>query len=356
MKVHNFSAGPGILPDEVLRKSAEAVLEFNDLNLSLIEISHRSKDFEEVMERARALALELLGLGSDYEAIFVGGGASLQFTMVPMNVLKVGGKAAYTKTGTWAANACEEAAKVGTVEIVASSQDRDYTYIPKDFSIPADADYLHITTNNTVYGSQWKEYPTSPVPLVADMSSDIFSKKIDASKFSLIYAGAQKNMGPAGATLVVYKKDFVGKSGRVLPSMLDYEVHGKKDSMFNTPPVFPVFVSMLTMQWLKDNGGIEWIQKINEMKANAFYTELDRNPMFVGTVDKADRSNMNATFLLKNTELEKPFEAMLKEAQISGLKGHRSVGGYRASMYNALPLESVKVLVNVMQEFTNQFG
>jgi len=354
MKVHNFSAGPGILPDEVLRKASEACINFNGLNLSLLEISHRSKDFEDVMEKARGLVKELLGLGNDYDVLFLQGGASLQFYMVPMNLLKT--KAAYINTGTWASEAIADAKKVGNIEVIASSEDKKFTYIPKDFTVPADADYLHFTSNNTIYGSQWKKYPETNIPLVCDMSSDMFSKRIDASKFSMIYAGAQKNMGPAGATMVLYKKDIMGKTGRALPKMLDYVQHAKKDSMLNTPPVFAVYVSMLTMEWLKNNGGLEWIEKVNEMKANTFYNEVDTNPMFVGTVEKEDRSWMNATFLLKDETLEGEFDKWLKEAGISGLKGHRSVGGYRASMYNALPLESVKVLTSVMREFANKFA
>lgn len=354
MKVHNFSAGPGILPEEVLRKASEACINFNGLNLSLLEISHRSKDFEEVMEKARGLVKELLGLNDEYEVLFLQGGASLQFYMVPMNLLKT--KAAYINTGTWATEAIADAKKVGNIDVIASSEDKKFTYIPKEFTVPADADYLHFTSNNTIYGSQWKKYPETNIPLVCDMSSDMFSKRIDASKFSLIYAGAQKNMGPAGTTMVLYKKDIMGKTGRALPKMLDFVQHAKKDSMLNTPPVFAVYVSMLTMEWLKNNGGLEWIEKVNEMKANAFYNEVDTNPMFVGTVEKEDRSWMNATFLLKNEALEGEFDKMLKEAHISGLKGHRSVGGYRASMYNALPLESVKALTSVMREFANKFA
>lgn len=354
MKVHNFSAGPGILPEEVLRKASEACINFNGLNLSLLEISHRSKDFEEVMEKARGLVKELLGLNDEYEVLFLQGGASLQFYMVPMNLLKT--KAAYINTGTWATEAIADAKKVGNIDVIASSEDKKFTYIPKEFTVPADADYLHFTSNNTIYGSQWKKYPETNIPLVCDMSSDMFSKRIDASKFSLIYAGAQKNMGPAGTTMVLYKKDIMGKTGRALPKMLDFVQHAKKDSMLNTPPVFAVYVSMLTMEWLKNNGGLEWIEKVNEMKANAFYNEVDTNPMFEGTVEKEDRSWMNATFLLKNEALEGEFDKMLKEAHISGLKGHRSVGGYRASMYNALPLESVKALTSVMREFANKFA
>jgi phosphoserine aminotransferase len=354
MKIHNFSAGPGILPEEVLRKASEACINFNSLGLSLLEISHRSKDFEDVMEKARGLVKELLGLGNDYDVLFLQGGASLQFYMVPMNLLKT--KAAYINTGTWATEAISDAKKVGTIDVIASSEDKKFTYIPKNFTVPKDADYLHFTSNNTIFGSQWKEFPKTDLPLVCDMSSDIFSKRIDASKFSLIYAGAQKNMGPAGATMVLYKKDVVGKTGRDLPKMLDYVQNAKKDSMLNTPPVFAVYVSMLTMEWMKNNGGLEWIEKVNDMKSNTFYTELDANPLFYGTVEKEDRSQMNATFLMKNEALEPEFDKLLKESGISGLRGHRSVGGYRASMYNALPLESVKVLTSVMKEMANKFA
>lgn len=353
-KIHNFSAGPAILPEEVIRKSSEAILNFNDSGLSLIEISHRSKDFEEVMERARALVKELLGLGDDYDVVYLQGGASMQFYMVALNLLK--NKAAYINTGNWAKMAIEEAKKVGNVDVIASSEDKNFTYIPKSFSVPADADYLHFTSNNTIYGTQWKEFPKSDIPLICDMSSDIFSKTFDAKAFDLIYAGAQKNMGPAGTTMVVFKKDIMGKTGRVLPTMLDYKLQASKDSMYNTPPVFSVYVSMLTLQWLKDNGGLEWIEKVNQLKADTFYGELDSNPSFEGTVVKEDRSNMNATFLMKNPALETEFDKLLKEAGISGLKGHRSVGGYRASMYNALPLESVKVLTSVMRDFANKFA
>ncbi len=354
MKIHNFSAGPGVLPEEVLRKASEAVISFGDSSLSLIEQSHRDRYFEEVMENARNLVKELFQLDDSYSVLFLQGGASLQFYMAPLNLLKT--KAAYINTGTWASGAIKEAKKVGTVDVIASSEDKKFSYIPKDFTVPSDADYLHFTSNNTIYGSQFKEYPTTDIPLVCDMSSDIFSKKIDASKFSMIYAGAQKNMGPAGTTLVIVKKDLLGKTGRNIPSMLDYQIHIDKDSMYNTPPVFPVYVSMLTLQWLKDNGGLEWIEKVNELKSQTFYAELDSNPMFRGTVATEDRSQMNATFLLENTALENEFEKMLKEANLSGLKGHRSVGGYRASMYNALPLDSVKVLTSVMREFANQFA
>lgn len=355
-KVHNFSAGPGILPAEVLKQASEAVINFNDLNLSLLEISHRSKDFIGVMDEAVALVKELLGLPEGYSVLFLGGGASMQFAMVPFNLLKPEGKACYVSTGVWASKAIKEAKVIGNTTVIASSEDKKFNYIPKDYQIPSDADYLHITSNNTIYGTQIKKFPDSPIPLVCDMSSDIFSRKVDASKFDLIYAGAQKNMGPAGATMVAVKDEILGKTGRAIPSMLDYRVHIKGGSMYNTPPVFPIYVSMLTMKWLKENGGVDWIEKINLEKAETIYAEIDRNGMFRGTAETADRSGMNVTFVMNKPELEPEFNKMCKEANISGLPGHRDVGGYRASIYNALPLESVKVLVNVMKEFEVKFG
>jgi phosphoserine aminotransferase len=351
MKKHNYSAGPCILPQEVFEKSAQAILDFNNSGLSILEISHRSKDFVAVMEEARALVLELLNLeGKGYEVLFLGGGASLEFLMVPFNLMKVNGKAAYLDTGTWASGAIKEAKLFGETVVVASSKAENYNHIPKDYTIPADADYFHCTSNNTIFGTQMKLFPEVNIPLVCDMSSDIFSRVLDFSKFDLIYAGAQKNMGPAGATLIVVKKEILGKTGRTIPSMLDYQQHIDKESMYNTPPVFPVYASLLTLQWLKKLGGIAAIEKINEAKANLLYNEIDRNPLFKGTAAKEDRSNMNVTFLLENELHQEKFDMMWKAVGISGLAGHRSVGGYRASMYNALPIESVQVLVNVMQE------
>jgi len=355
-KVHNFSAGPCILPQEVLKQASEAVINFNNLNLSLIEISHRSKDFVEVMEKAQALVKELLGVPDGYSIMFLQGGASLGFLKVPYNFMKENGSAAYVNTGVWASKALEEAQKMGTVHEIASSKDKNFNYIPKKYQIPSDADYLHITTNNTIFGTQLKDIPSCSIPLIADMSSDIFSKKIDVSQFDLIYAGAQKNMGPAGTTLYIVKDSALGKTGRKIPTMLDLQVHIKKESMFNTPPVFPIYVSMLTLQWLKDNGGVEWIENINNQKAALIYNEIDANPLFEGTANKDDRSNMNATFVLKDESLADEFNKMWKAANINGLPGHRDVGGYRASMYNALPLESVQVLVDVMKEFARKFG
>ena len=351
MKKHNYSAGPCILPQEVFKKSAQAILNFNNSDLSLLEISHRSKDFVAVMEEARALVLELLGLeNKGYQALFLHGGASLEFLMVPYNLMKTDGKAAYLDTGTWANNAIKEAKHFGETIIVGSSKEANYNFIPKNIEIPTDANYFHCTSNNTIFGTQMKSFPKTNVPLVCDMSSDIFSRTLDFSQFDLIYAGAQKNMGPAGATLVVVKEEILGKTGRYIPSMLDYEKHIKAESMYNTPPVFPIYASLLTLQWLKKLGGIAAIEKINEQKAQLLYTEIDRNPLFKGTAATEDRSNMNATFVLTDESLTEKFDTMWKAAGISGLTGHRSVGGYRASMYNALPLESVEVLVNVMKE------
>lgn len=354
MKKHNYSAGPCILPQEVFEKSAQAILNFNDSGLSLLEISHRSKDFVAVMEEARTLVLELLGLeGKGYQALFLSGGASLEFLMVPYNLMKTNGKAAYLDTGTWASGAIKEAKHFGETLVVASSKPENYNFIPKNYSIPTDADYFHCTSNNTIFGTQMQSFPKTNVPLVCDMSSDIFSRVLDFSQFDLIYAGAQKNMGPAGTTLVVIKEEILGKTGRTIPNMLDYQQHIAKESMYNTPPVFPIYASLLTLQWLKKIGGIAAIEKINNQKAELLYNEIDNNPLFEGTAAKEDRSKMNATFVLKDESHQEQFDKLWKEAGISGLTGHRSVGGYRASMYNALPLESVQVLVNVMQELKN---
>ncbi|MGB5172462.1 3-phosphoserine/phosphohydroxythreonine transaminase [Eudoraea sp.] len=349
MKTHNFSAGPCILPQEVMIKASEAVIDLDGIGLSLIEISHRSKEFVDVMEKARSLAIELLGLeGKGYKALYLQGGASLEFLMVAYNLLET--KAGYINTGTWSSKAIKEAKLLGNVIEVASSKDKNFNYIPRGYVVPNELDYLHLTSNNTIFGTQIKEFPTTSVPLVCDMSSDIFSRQLDFSKFDLIYAGAQKNMGPAGTTLVIVKEDVLGQVSRQIPSMLDYQVHISKDSMFNTPAVFAVYVSMLTLQWLKDLGGIAAIEEINDKKANLIYSEIDLNPLFEGFAKKEDRSSMNATFNLTDDSLKDTFDAMWKEAGISGINGHRSVGGYRASMYNALPLESVGVLVDIMSD------
>ncbi|MCL9804580.1 3-phosphoserine/phosphohydroxythreonine transaminase [Flavobacterium amniphilum] len=355
MKKHNYSAGPCILPQEVFEQSAKAVLNFNGMDLSILEISHRSKEFVSVMEEARALVLELLGLeGKGYQALFLHGGASLEFLMVPYNLMKENGKAAYLDTGTWASGAIKEAKHFGETIVVASSKADNYTHIPKNYKIQADADYFHCTSNNTIFGTQMKSFPELNIPVVCDMSSDIFSRSLDFSKFDLIYAGAQKNMGPAGATLVVVKEEILGKTGRYIPSMLDYQQHIAKESMYNTPPVFPIYASLLTLQWLKNQGGIKAIEKQNEAKANLLYTEIDRNPLFKGTASVEDRSSMNATFVLNDESHAETFDKLWKAAGISGLTGHRSVGGYRASMYNALPLESVQVLVDVMKDLESK--
>ncbi len=349
MKKHNFSAGPCILPEDVLQKASEAILNFNDDNLSLIEISHRSKHFVNVIEKAKSLALELLGLeNKGYKALFLHGGASMEFLMVAYNLLNK--KAAYLNTGTWSTKAIKEAKEFGEIVEVASSKDNNFSYIPKEYSIPNDVDYFHCTSNNTIAGTQMKSFPETTVPLVCDMSSDIFSRQLDFEKFDLIYAGAQKNMGPAGTTLVILKEAILGKVDRHIPSMLNYQVHLEKESMFNTPAVFPIYVSMLTLQWLKDLGGIPFIEKVNQKKAELLYAEIDRNSLFKGIVAKEDRSIMNATFVLTDESLSEKFDKMWQDANINGLHGHRSVGGYRASMYNALPLYSVQALVDVMQE------
>ena len=350
IKKHNFSAGPCILPQSVLKQASEAVINFNGMGLSLIEISHRDKNFVAVMDEARALALELLGLeGKGYQAMFLQGGASLEFLMVAYNLLQ--NKAGYLNTGTWATGAIKEAKMVGEVVEVASSKDANFNYIPKGFQVPNGLDYFHITTNNTIFGTQIKADYDFGIPLVADMSSDIFSCTRDFSKYSLIYAGAQKNMGPAGTTLVVVNENILGKVSRKIPSMLDYKVHIEKESMYNTPSVFAVYVSLLTLRWLKELGGIKAIEKINNEKARIMYTEIDRNPLFKGFAAIEDRSNMNATFNLIDEAHQPLFDGIWKAAGISGIPGHRSVGGYRASMYNALPLESVIALVEAMQEF-----
>ncbi|GAL68662.1 3-phosphoserine/phosphohydroxythreonine transaminase [Jejuia pallidilutea] len=353
MKKHNFSAGPSILPPEVLLKASQGVVDLDNSGLSVLEISHRSKAFVDIMENARALALELLGLeGKGYKALFLQGGASTQFLMVALNLLEK--RAGYLNSGSWAAKAIKEAKIYDDVYEVGSSKDANYNYIPKGYEIPEDYDYFHCTSNNTIYGTQMKSFPNSPIPMVCDMSSDIFSRTLDFSKFGIIYAGAQKNMGPAGTTLVVVKEDILGKVSRKIPSMMDYKVHIDKGSMFNTPPVFAIYTTMLNLQWLKEKGGIAAIEKENEKKARLMYSEIDLNPLFKGFAAKEDRSLMNATFTLENENLKETFETMLKDAGISAVNGHRSVGGYRASMYNALPIDSVKALVEVMSELESK--
>ena len=351
-KKHNFSAGPCILPQEVFEKSAQAILDFNGIGLSLLEISHRSKDFVAVMDEARAIVKRLMNLNNDYEVLYLGGGASLQFVMVPFNLMKSeNGKAAYLDTGVWAAGAIKEAKKFGSVDVVGSSKEDNYSYVPKDYTVGSEYDYFHCTSNNTIYGTQMKTFPKVETLMVCDMSSDIFSRELDFSQFDLIYAGAQKNMGPAGVTLVVVKKEILGKSGRDIPSILDSSQHIAKESMYNTPPVFPVYASLLTLQHLENNGGIAAAEARNEAKAKLLYEEIDRNPLFETFCKKEDRSLMNVSFRLLDESKKESFDNAWKTAGISGLNGHRSIGGYRASLYNALPLESVQVLVDVMKNF-----
>ena len=352
MSIHNFSAGPAILPKEVLQKASEACLNFENSELSLLEISHRGKNVIAVFDRAEQLVKKLLNLNEDYAVVFLQGGASTQFAMVPHNFLNT--KAAYLNTGVWASRAIKEAKHYGETTVVASSEDKNFSFIPKDYVIPNDADYFHITSNNTIYGTQMRSFPKSPVPLVCDMSSDIFSHRFDATQFDLIYAGVQKNMGPAGATMVILKKSMLERIQRTMPTMLNYKIHVEGESMYNTPPVFAVYVSMLTLEWLDNFGGVDAIEQRNRAKAELFYNELDRNSQFKGTVAVEDRSWMNANFVMVDATHEAAFNDMLKQAGISGLAGHRSVGGYRASMYNALSLESVQVLVDVMQTFEKQ--
>jgi len=348
---HNFGAGPGILPHEVLKQSAEGVLNFNGTGLSILEISHRSPEFEAVLDEAVALVKELLRVPEGYSVLFLQGGASTEFALVPYNLLPEGGKAAYVETGVWANKALKEAKFFGQVEVVATSKESNFTYIPKDFTIPKDAAYIHITSNNTIYGTQMQSFFKSPIPVVADMSSDIFSRVFDVADFGLIYAGAQKNMGPAGVTMVVVKNDILGKTGRQIPSMFNYQVQIEGGSMYNTPPCFAIYVSMLTLRWLKAKGGVAGIEQENIAKAKALYTEIDRNPLFKGVCVPEDRSHMNVCFVMENPEHEKPFLKLCDEKGIVGIKGHRSVGGFRASIYNALPITSVHVLIDAMQEF-----
>ena len=355
-KIHNYSAGPCILPQEVFKEAAESIINFNNKDLSLIEMSHRSADFVQVMDEARDLVKEILNVPENYEVLFLQGGASLGFLISAYNMMRENKNGGYLVTGAWAKKAAKEASFMGKSTIVASSEDKNFNYIPKDYEISNDLDYFHFTSNNTIFGTQVKQIPTTNTPIVCDMYSDIFSKKIDVSKFDLIYAGAQKNMGPAGTTLYIVKKDVLGASSVEIPTMLNLKTHTDKESMFNTPPVFAVYTSMLTLKWLKKNGGIDFIEKMNTNKAQLIYNEIDRNSLFKGTANTEDRSNMNATFALNNETLKTEFDNAINNANISGLKGHRSVGGYRASMYNALPIESVQVLVEIMKEFENKFA
>ncbi|WP_158828453.1 3-phosphoserine/phosphohydroxythreonine transaminase [Mucilaginibacter lacusdianchii] len=352
---HNFGAGPGILPHEVMKQASQAVIDFNGTGLSILEISHRSAEFEGVLDEAVKLVKELLEVPAGYSVLFLQGGASTQFAMVPYNLLPDGGKAAYLESGVWANKALKEAKYFGNVEIVATSKENNFTYIPKDYEVPADAAYFHITSNNTIYGTQLQQIKPSPVPMVADMSSDIFSRNFDVSDFGLIYAGAQKNMGPAGVTLVIVKDDILGKVDRKIPAMFNYQTQIEGGSMYNTPPVFAIYVSMLTLRWLKAKGGVAAIEEENNAKAALLYREIDRNPLFKGVCATEDRSKMNVCFVVNNPEHEKPFLKLCDEKGIVGIKGHRSVGGFRASIYNALPATSIHVLIDAMQELAEKY-
>lgn len=350
-KVHNFNAGPCILPKEAVEASIEALKDFAGTGMSVIEVSHRSKEWEAVMDECRALWRELLNIPEEYDVLFLGGGASTQFSMVPMNLMET--KSAYLETGVWAKKALKEAKGFGNAVSVASSADKTFSYIPKGYEIPTDADYFHITTNNTIYGTEIRTDMNSPVTLVADMSSDIMSRPVDVTKYGIIYGGAQKNVGPAGVTFVIVRKDILGKVSRYIPTMIDYRTHIDGGSMFNTPPVFPIYVMTQTLKWIKTIGGLNAIYKMNLEKAALLYDEIDRNSMFVGTAAKEDRSIMNICFVMndKFKEKEADFMAFAKERNMVGIKGHRSVGGFRASTYNSMPKESIQAFVNCMQEF-----
>lgn len=352
MKVaHNFNAGPCVLPKPAVAAAIDALQDFKGTGMSVIEVSHRSKEWEAVMAECRALWKEILGIPEGYQVLFLGGGASMQFLYVAMNLLEK--KAGYLETGVWAKKALKEAKGFGDAFAVASSADKNFSYIPKGYQIPSDLDYFHITTNNTIYGTEIKEDMDCPVNLVADMSSDIMSRPVDVSKYALIYGGAQKNVGPAGVTFVIVREDILGKVSRYLPTMLDYRTHIKEESMFNTPPVFSIFVMNETLKWIKSNGGLQAVHKMNIDKANLLYNEIDRNKMFEGTAAVADRSIMNICFVMTEQykDKEEAFMTFAKEREMVGIKGHRSVGGFRASVYNACPVESIKALVDCMQEF-----
>lgn len=356
MHKHNFFAGPAILPAEVLKEASEAVKEFQPIGLSLIEISHRHKESVAIMEEAIQHIRKLFNLDDSYHVLFLQGGASTQFFTLPYNILSPEDTADYVDTGSWSAKAIKEAKLFGQVREAGSSKESNYNYIPKELDINPTSKYLHITTNNTIYGTQYKNYPTTDIPLIADMSSDIFSKEIDASQFSMIYAGAQKNMGPAGTTLVIIKHNILNKPKGSIPTMVDYRTHIEKESMFNTPPMFAIYCCMLTLRWIKNLGGLQAMEERNNKKGALLYNEIDRNPLFKGTAAVEDRSLMNITFVCNNPEIEGDFLQMAGDAGIMGIKGHRSVGGFRASTYNALEYKSVEVLVNLMQEFEHKFG
>lgn len=356
MKKHNFNAGPAILPQSVFQKASEAVLNYNGTGLSLLEMSHRSAEAKDILDRSEQLPRELLEISDEYAVLFLTGGASSQFFMTAMNLVNDDETLAFVDTGAWSKKAIKEAKLFSQVDVIASSADTNYSYIPKGYEIPSSAKYLHLTSNNTIFGTQYHAWPETDVPFIADMSSDIFSKPVDVNRFGLIYAGAQKNMGPAGTTLVVVKKDLLNKVKRELPSMLNYETHIGKKSAYNTPPMYAIYVSMLTMEWVKEQGGVEVMDALNQEKAKVLYDEIDRNPMFEAVAVTEDRSLMNAPFVLSNKELEQSFLDACTEADIVGIKGHRSVGGFRASIYNALPKSSIEVLVDVMQNFEKKFG
>lgn len=355
MKKHNFYAGPAILPAPVLEQAAASIKDFADMGLSILEISHRSKQFEAVMEEAQKLVKELMNLDEEYTVLFLSGGASSQFYMVPMNLMNDDEKAYYVNTGVWSSGAIREAKLFGTIETIATSEQEHFTQIPKNYKAPTDGVYLHITSNNTIYGTQYHWWPQTSIPLVCDMSSDILSRTLDFSKFALIYAGAQKNMGAAGVTIVVVRKSLLGRTNKKLPSMLDYRSHMDKGSMYNTPPVFPIYVTLLTLRWIKETG-LQIIENRNKQKAGSLYAEIDRNSCFYGTVNQEDRSLMNVVFRAQKTEHETRFLELCKEAGCVGLAGHRSVGGFRASLYNALQQESVDALIAVMQEFEKKYA
>jgi len=353
-KKHNFNAGPSILPQEVMENAARAVVDFNNTGLSILEIGHRTPLFQAVMDEAMALVKELMKLGADQEVMFLHGGASTQFFQVPMNLLDEKATGAYLDCGIWGTKAIKEARIFGNVDVVASSKDRNYTYIPRGFNIPEDSAFFHYTSNNTIEGTEVHEIPQTNVPLVCDMSSDILSHEMDFTRFGLIYAGAQKNIGAAGVNLVIVNKNLLGKVSRKLPTMMDYRLHIENGSMVNTPPVFAVYVCLLTLRWLKEQGGVGAIEKVNEKKASLLYQTLDELPIFTPTVDKADRSKMNVVFVMQDPALEKEFLETCKKENLVGVKGHRSVGGFRVSLYNALPLSSVQVLTEVMKQFALQ--
>jgi phosphoserine aminotransferase len=354
--VHNFNGGPSVLPKVVFEEASAAVLNYNNTGLSILEMGHRTKDFQAIMDEARSLVRELMNLDNDHEVLFLHGGASTQFMQVPMNLLNENETAAYADTGVWSSKAIKEAKLFGSVEIVCSSKDAGYNFIPKDFAVPSDAKYFHITTNNTIYGTQWQSIPKVSVPLVADMCSDIFSRQRDFNSFGLIYAGAQKNMGPAGVNLVVVNKNILGKVKRALPTIMDYRNHIKEGSMINTPPVFAVYVSLLTLRWLKETGGIDAIEKINNEKAEMLYNAIDKSALFRSTAVKEDRSKMNVCFVMNDPSLEKQFLEFAEQHQVYGIKGHRSAGGFRASIYNAMPVSSVIYLIDLMNEFEQKLN